>query len=57
MMTLAQVGDLVRKQSGKELGIVIKSKQHVLTPLTLLYVEWFNGEATWVSAMNLRRMS
>jgi hypothetical protein len=49
-----QVGDLVKYRFTGKMGIIVKSKQHVLRPLTLLYVEWINNEDNgWISAMNL----
>ena len=52
-----QVGDLVKYRFAEKIGIIVKSKQHVVKPLTLVYVEWLNGDHNgWVSAMNLRRV-
>ena len=49
-----QVGDLVRYRFTGKIGIIVKSKQYTVRPLTLLYVEWVNNENNgWISAMNL----
>ena len=52
-----KIGDLVKYRFVEKIGIIIKSKQHVVKPLTLVYVEWFDDDDNgWVSAMNLRRV-
>ena len=49
-----QIGDLVKYRFTEKLGIIVKSKQHTIRPLTLLYVEWVNNQDNgWISAMNL----
>ena len=49
-----KVGDLVRYRFTGKIGIIVKSKQYAVRPLTLLYVEWVNNEDNgWISAMNL----
>ena len=49
-----QVGDLVKYRFTGKVGIIVKSKQHHLRPLTLLYVEWISNEDNGgISAMNL----
>ena len=48
-----KIGDLVKYRFTGKMGIIVKSKQHVVRPLTLLYVEWFNDAGEWLSAMNL----
>ena len=50
-----QIGDLVKYHFTGKVGIIVKSKQRAIRPLTLLYVEWLNDDHNgWVSAMNLR---
>ena len=52
-----KIGDLVKYRFVEKIGIIIKSKQHVVKPLTLVYVEWLGDDDNgWVSAMNLRRV-
>jgi hypothetical protein len=53
-MKMMKVGDLVKYRFTEKLGIIVKSKHHTVRPLTLLYIEWVNGEDNgWISAMNL----
>ena len=50
-----KIGDLVKYHFTGKVGIIVKSKQHVVRPLTLLYVEWLDDDYDgWISAMNLR---
>ena len=52
-----KIGDLVKYRSSGKVGIIVKSQQHRVLPLTLLYVEWLNDDDNgWVTAMNLRRV-
>ena len=55
-----KIGDLVKYHFTGKVGIIVKSKQPMALsgkPLTLVYVEWLNGDHNgWVSAMNLRRV-
>ena len=53
-MKMAEIGDLVKCGFTGRLGIVVKSRHPVIKSLTMLYVEWFNQEAAWITAMNLR---
>ena len=55
-MKMPKIGDLVKYRFTGKMGIIVKSKHHVIKPLTMLYVEWFNQEAAWITAMNLRRV-
>lgn len=49
-----KIGDLVKYRFTEKLGIIVKSKQYTIRPLTLLYIEWVNDEDNgWISAMNL----
>ena len=53
-----KIGDLVRYRFPSvdtgNIGIIVKSRHHVIKPLTLLYIEWVNNEDNgWISAMNL----
>ena len=53
-MKMPKIGDLVKYRFTGKMGIIVKSKQHTVRPLTLLYVEWFNDYHNgWISAMNL----
>ena len=53
-MKMPKIGDLVKYRFTGKMGIIVKSKQHTVRPLTLLYVEWFNDDHNgWISAMNL----
>jgi hypothetical protein len=57
-MKMPKIGDLVKYRFTGKMGIIVKSKQHVVRPLTLLYVEWFNDDNNgWISAMNLEVMA
>ena len=52
-----QISDLVKDGFTGKMGIIVKSKQRVIKPLTLVYVEWLSDDHSgWVSAMNLRRV-
>ena len=53
-MKMAKIGDLVKCGFTGRLGIVVKSKHPVIRSLTMLYVEWANQEAAWITAMNLK---
>ena len=52
-MKMPKIGDLVKYRSSGKMGIIVKSQQHRVLPLTLLYVEWLNEAGEWISAMNL----
>ena len=53
-MKMAKIGDLVKCEFTGRLGIVVKSRHPVIKSLTMLYVEWVNQEAAWITAMNLK---
>jgi hypothetical protein len=53
-MKMAKIGDLVKCGFTGRLGIVVKSKHPTIRSLTMLYIEWVNQEAAWITAMNLK---
>ena len=55
-MKMPKIGDLVKCRFTAKVGIIVKSKHHVIKPLSMLYVEWLNQEAAWITATNLRRV-
>ena len=55
-MLRVEIGDLVKCCFTGKVGIVVKSGHPVSKSLTMLYVEWLNQEAAWITAMNLREV-